>query len=404
MPVSADGSLPSYEQFSGELATRYGDEARSVYAPAAYLADLLQLIDDRFRGAALTENRRLIKEIPLDAANTYTEVPYLDIVNEVLAGRLKTKPGEDPYEAMTRMTSPFGLPFSLADLRRRKYLQLAGVAPDQLYRQFAVRPDPDVVAREYLGLSRETYDLVTTAATGEPEVKAYYQLGGAEFTTLKAVDRFLAKTGLTGRELAQLLFGNLSATATGEPGDSERTRASAFFVNQGIRPVTVNADEDMLVWVDDPRFAPWQWFERVNRFVRLAHGVDLSFPDLDLVLRSLCGNILDRGAIRTLAVVKHVASTFELPIDVACSLLAPMNTLGIGDGDAPADLFNRTFNGRFAEIDGTVILASAFVAPAYRQYRRLTCAGDVLAPRNKEYRQRVARALGLSETGLGEIV
>ena len=71
---------------------------------------------------------------------------------------------------------------------------------------------------------------------------------------------------------------------------------------------------------------------------------------------------------------------------------------------APADLFNRTFNGRFAEIDGTVILASAFITPAYRRYRRLTCAGDVLAPRNKEYRQRVARALGLSETGLGEIV
>jgi hypothetical protein len=396
--------LPSDEQLSGEQPTNYGDEARSVYSPAAYLADLLQLIDDRFQGSALTENRRLIKEIPLDAANTYTEVPYLDIVNEVLAGRLATKPGEDPYEAMTGMTSPFGLPFSLADLRRQKYLQVAGVAPEQLYRQFAVRPDPDVVAREYLGLSRETYDRVTTAATRESDVKADYQLDGAEFTTLKAVDRFLAKTGLTARELAQLLFGDLSATTTGEPGDSERTRASAFFVNQGGRPVTVNADEDMLVWVDDPRFAPWRWFERVNRFVRLAHGVDMSFPDLDLVLRSLCGNILDRSAIRTLAVVKHVASTFELPIDVACSLVAPMNTLGIGDSEAPADLFNRTFNGRFAEIDGTVILAPAFVPPAYRQYRRLTCAGDVLAPRNKEYRQRVARALGLSETGLGEIV
>jgi hypothetical protein len=146
--VPADGSLTGDEQLSGELPTKYGDEARSVYSPAAYLADLLQLIDDRFRGAALTENRRLIKEIPLDAANTYTEVPYLDIVNEVLAGRLQVEPGEDPYEAMTGMTSPFGLPFSLADLRRQKYLQLAGVAPDQLYRQFAVRPDPDVVARE----------------------------------------------------------------------------------------------------------------------------------------------------------------------------------------------------------------------------------------------------------------
>ena len=102
---------------------------------------------------------------------------------------------------MTGMTSPFGLPFSWPHARRQKYLQLAGVAPDELYRQFAVHPDPDVVAREYLRLSRETYDAVTTAATGEPEVKADYQLDAAPFSTLQAVDAFLAKTGLTGPEL-----------------------------------------------------------------------------------------------------------------------------------------------------------------------------------------------------------
>jgi hypothetical protein len=401
--VPADGSLPSAEQSSDELPT-IADEARSVYSPAAYLADLLQLIDDRFLAAALTESRRSIKEIPLDAANTYAEVPYLDIVNEVLAGRLELEPGEDAYDAMTRMTSPFGLPFSLADARRQKYLQVAGVAPDELYRQFAVRPDPDVVAREYLRLPRETYDLVTTAATGESKVKDYYGLQGVEFSTLQSVEAFLTRTGLTGPELAELLYGDLSATSTDERGISERTLASAFFVHQGGSPVTVNATEDMLVWADGRQFTPWRWFEHVNRFVRLAHGVDMPFTDLDLVLRSLCGNVLDRGAIRTLAVIKQLAFSLGLPVDVVCSLVAPMNTVGIGDGQDPADLFDRTFNGRFAQIERTVILASDFLAPAYRQYRRLTCAGDVLAPANKEYRRRLARALGLSESGLAEIV
>jgi len=400
--VPANGSLPSDEQSPAELRTI--SEARSVYSPAAYLADLLQLIDDRFLAAALTENRRSIKEIPLDAANTYTEVPYLDIVNEVLAGRLATKPGEDPYEAMAKTTSPFGLPFSLADARRQQYLQRAGVAPDELYRHFAVRPDPDVVAREYLRLSEKTYEIVTTAATDEATVKEYYRLHGAEFSTLQSVEAFLTRTGLTGPELAELLYGDLSATSTDVRGIPERALASAFFVHQGGSPVTVDADEDMLVWADGRQFTPWRWFEQVNRFVRLAHGVDMPFTDLDLVLRSLCGNVLDRRAIRTLAVVKRLGLSFGLPVDVVCSLVAPMNTVGIGDAQDPADLFDRTFNGRFAQIDSTVLLASDFLAPTYRRYRRLTCAGDVLAPSNKEYRQRVARALGLSETGVAEIV
>ena len=73
-----------------------------MYSPAAYLADLLQLVDDRFEAAALTETRRRIREIPLDAANTFTEVPYLDVVNEVLAENVAVKQGEDAYAAMTR--------------------------------------------------------------------------------------------------------------------------------------------------------------------------------------------------------------------------------------------------------------------------------------------------------------
>ncbi|WP_293119640.1 hypothetical protein [Moorena sp. SIO4G3] len=37
--------LPSYERIFGEIDFQKGNEARSVYSPAAYLADLLQLLD-----------------------------------------------------------------------------------------------------------------------------------------------------------------------------------------------------------------------------------------------------------------------------------------------------------------------------------------------------------------------
>jgi len=259
-------------------------------------------VEDRFERAALLEARRRIKDIPLDAANTFTEVPYLDVVNEVLAENVAVKQGEDAYTTMAGMTavaSPVAMPFSLADLRRRKYLQLAGVAPERLYRQFTPEPDPDVVAREYLGLSREIAELVTTAAGAEADVKAHYRLDGAEFSTLKPVGRFLAVTGLSAPELAELLFGRLSVRALDGRGRSERVMASAFFVNQGGPPVGVSADEDTLVWDEGPESEPWRWFDRVHRFVRLARVAGLAFTDLDLVLRSLCDNVLDERAVRT---------------------------------------------------------------------------------------------------------
>ena len=125
---------------------------------------------------------------------------------------------------MTTLSAPVAMPFSLADGGARKYLQLAGVAPEQLYRRFTPERDPDVVAREYLGLSRETVELVTTPAATESDVKALYRLDGAEFATLKPVDRFLAATGLTAPELAELLFGRLSATDRSATGGSPSGR------------------------------------------------------------------------------------------------------------------------------------------------------------------------------------
>ena len=149
---------------------------------------------------------------------------------------------------------------------------------------------------------------------------------------------------------------------------------------------------------------PAGWFDRASRFVRLARWTGLSFPDLDLVLRDLCGNVLDRAALRVVAAVTHLAALHDLPVDVVCSLVAPMSTLGIGDDDVPQDLFDRTFNGQMAAIERQVILGSPFVPAAYRDAQVLTCSGDLLAPRNDAFRRRVALALGRSETELAAIV
>src|SRR5947209_6771653 len=117
MPLSA--FLPSYQELFGDFDVSNGDESRSVYSPAAYLADLLELIDRNFAVSPLRERRPDLQGIPLDGDNSYTELPYLVIVNEVLERRLP----KDPDETLRSLRFPLNLPFSISAQRLRSYLR-----------------------------------------------------------------------------------------------------------------------------------------------------------------------------------------------------------------------------------------------------------------------------------------
>jgi virulence plasmid A protein len=146
-------SLPSYSQIFGALDFREVDEGRSVYSPAAYLAELLDLIRDTLGPDALiTADRRSdITAVPLDAEHTFTERPYLEVVNRIL----RTLVGPDAHATMAELRAPFTMPFSLDRQRLAACLRHLRVDPVALYTLFAVDPKPDVVAREYLGLSAD---------------------------------------------------------------------------------------------------------------------------------------------------------------------------------------------------------------------------------------------------------
>ncbi|WP_229068781.1 hemopexin repeat-containing protein [Actinoplanes sp. DH11] len=382
--MSRDGSLPSYELLFGELDLRPADEARTVYSPAAYLADLLRLLEDNVDGASLLDRRADIRDIPLDAENTLTERPYLDIVNEILERLV----GPDPYERLRTMRFPFDKPFSLADERLRRYLVRLGVDPVELYRCFAAPADPDVVAREQLGLTPEQVDEIIVPRPAEADVRAAYGLADAESpTVLEQLDRFQRATGLTADDVRELLFQRLTP---GQPG------AAGFFVHGGA-PVGLDAEGTSLV--ANGAAVPLDWFDRVSRFVRLARCTGFGLTDLDLVLRTCCANHLDARAIRTLAVVRWLRDRFDLPVDVVCSLAAPMDTTGIVAARTSPDLFGRTFIGALPEgVDAPLVWAWPGEAPA--GHAELTCVGDLLAPANREFRRRVSSALALAEADL----
>lgn len=403
--MSSEVSLPSYEQLFGELDIRPADESRSVYSPAAYLADLLQLA-----GPELTQRRPDLDDTPLDSEHTYTELPYLDIVNQVLAREVAPS-GTDAFEALAGLRYPFLAPFSLGRERLRQCLRELGVEPVDLYRQFAPDQDPDLVAREYLGLSPADVAMVTTPLADGPELRECYHLDPAAddpFAELVDAARFRRATSLTAAELRELLSGTLSAAATNGTA-TELAEAGGFFIHQGA-PVTLDEDERQLIAPDGTDRIPVGWFDRVNRFVRLARRTGLTFTELELVLRTCCGNRIDLAGLRAIAVVRWLRQAYDQPVDVVVSLVAPMPVLGVGSGEAPMDLFNRVFNVPFIAAEAgpvrrTAVLRGPGYLPAgYAGRPELRCDGDLLAAENAAYRGRVATAVGLAERDLAEVV
>ena len=87
-------NIPNYADLFGSIDFKKGDEYRSVYSPAAYLTDLLQLLDDEFDPDSIDfdDRRSDIKDIDLDAENTTTLIPHLDLVGLEAVHRLQGFP------------------------------------------------------------------------------------------------------------------------------------------------------------------------------------------------------------------------------------------------------------------------------------------------------------------------
>lgn len=418
--------LPSYEELFGTLDFQKGDDARSVYSPAAYLTDLLELLEDEFANPQLLDKSRRedIKDILLNSENTYSIIPYLDIVNQVLEN--KVNPSGNVYQEMVSAKYPFNLPFNYENERIKKFLSYLNVTLEELYKSFSNQRDSVgvregleisqaeydnyIVSREYLGLSQEEYNIFTIGDNQEEDIKIFYNR--KSFKDLKQVKIFLKTVGISGQELRELLYQNLSQETkdVNQNLNLEIIKANEFFINYQLNGYAkLDDNEENIIWSRGSEVAiPLIWYERVNRFVRLAKKIDISFTDLDIILRNCCDNQLDGEAIQKIAVIKQLHDLYQLPFDVVCSFFSDINIRGIGNEKQPQDLFNRIFNLKFAEIDRKYILQPEYIPNLYSDstYSQLSCSGDILSENDedKEYRIRLSRAFAVSERDLIQIV
>ncbi|MGF1495860.1 MAG: LamG-like jellyroll fold domain-containing protein, partial [Elainellaceae cyanobacterium] len=264
-------AIPGYTQLFGNLDFLEGEHCRSIFGPAAYFVDLMRFIERNISQNAVPEGHRLegrqphLFYMPLDCENTFTLVPYIDLVNEVLEDVLQAMARSQdssptPYEQVAAATFPPSLPFHLPLEELRLYLEQLKLKLQDIYRLFGViepamveellpltyrsrEVDPQVlsarlqaihellvevepaIAREELLLSPQEYALVEDAIA-PADLAAYYgSLALAGKGSLEDVETFIARMGLSREELNTLLFLDLS------PDEVQAGLSRLFFIN-----------------------------------------------------------------------------------------------------------------------------------------------------------------------------
>jgi hypothetical protein len=310
--------VPGYDRLFESLDFVDHDHCRSILSPAAYFVDLMRFIETYIGQADLSEGHRLAERVPrlfgmaLDCENTYSLVPYIDLVVEVLEDVARTSETPDPYAAVEAATFPMSLPehLPLEELRlylRQLKLSLAEIyelfgplAPEATAEVLALAPRErrlvqgqrqPALAREILGLSPREYELLARPIPSKAELDAFYGMdttpGGHK--SIADVQTFLDQTGLSREQLHELLFLDLSRAEI-DAGLNRR-----LFVNDAgdnLGPLAIRRDMrdapngplyDQIVNLSPAKL------DRIYRFLRLARRLDWSFGELDRALRSLGG-------------------------------------------------------------------------------------------------------------------
>ncbi|UII27014.1 hemopexin repeat-containing protein [Fulvivirga maritima] len=408
-------NFPDYAELFGALDFKKGDEARTVYSPAAYLADLLQLMDDEFADDELNERRSDIRGILLDSENTYTLIPYLGIVNEILENKLLNGNNsisnlEEVYSELLPNTKyPFNMPFNLAEEEIKLYLQYLGISTEELHKLFATKEqlDDETVAREYLGLSLEDWAIITRAnGITDEQMKEYFGYGSNisndDFKNdLSQVNKFIESTGVTSQERRELIKQKLSEA------EIQEKLAIQFYINNVNQDYALfNESEDVIKSSSNSKLLTI-WFDRVNKFIRLAKKAEINFTHLDTILRLCNKALLNTEALKVIASIKKLHETTELPIDEIVALIASINEVGHTEGEMPEDLFNRVFNNKYAEQDNQYIASGNGIVPHQflkEGYTNMEYENDLFSEANYYFRKRLIHALAISELALEKII
>ncbi len=335
-------TFPTYDSLFNSESYYTVEPSRSVLSPAAYFVDLMYTqnkqiqVDEDISTTSLQARRPDLWDITLDAKNTDTLVPKLEIVNKLLQNKLE---GNN----LSRTIFPFNLPYNQPLAEIRKYLAQNKTSLQQLW-QLLVSSKNEVttgaIARETLGLSPEQWQIyIDPVNTDSASLAKSYGLpataGTNPVSLLTPVSSFLKQTGLNQDQLQELLFEDLSSA------EIAAGKQKQFFINSGATPITINKGQLQNLTEAN--------LERIQRFIRLAQAINWSFTYLDWALHTI-GSIVNSAnqnmpvindsSLPYLAWMQEMQSEQSLSISGSCALIGELRNIGEKEGPS---FFSETF-------------------------------------------------------------
>lgn len=435
-------NIPDYEELFGSMDSCECGHCRSVYSATAYFVELLhELLGGKFLGntnAALSNpirklfaRRPDLQFIKLTCQNTETEIPYIDLVNEILetyvafealneantrdtgkttAEELAANPQFIVNEAHTKLKNavfPLNMPFDIHLETVRRHLENLGSSLDELMGTFKTGASHTFFHSELLGFSPREYEIYTqktfrgTAANTAPHALYGYTTASpalSHASRIGIVSKFLERTGISYQDFLEILKTThinpnwqIEEYLT-DPNvasiPEELARRNAFVANNAA---IVNSLNTTLIVLKAPASAPCDLsqtsivykngngvndddFAKINRFVRVWKKMGLTIGETDLMLTSFAHRSDSALAFSMMAKASQCNRSLGLPIEKLVCLwgLIPAK----GGGSHYAKLF---LNNAAKKIDNKFLLNAQQTELAVTTHRLNSAVPTLLA-------------------------
>ena len=336
-------AIDGYSELFGNQDFCECDHCKSIFSPAAYFTDLMLFIEknvsrkyftgtDADSSLKLRNRRSDLWSVALSCQNTSTEIPYLDVVNDVLEQYIKSglEDGSEVYDELSNSEESPGLPFNLPLEELRTYLKHFGLSLSQLYT--LLNEPAHKQAQEKLLLSDKELLIIGTPNPanvlrkfGNPPNLA--KLSVSDFIRLAAIsradlDELIAVTSIPELE-------NMDTRVVESPEDIQQYKE--LFTAASITPGNLDI---------------------VNRYLRLWKKTPWSICEFDTILVSLghvdlFSNLEEKDAegqfkILVLADVITIQNSLKLSVEELCGIIDDLPEAARNANES--GLYRRLFN------------------------------------------------------------
>jgi hypothetical protein len=384
--LSLTDAYPDLEELFGNMDYCACNHCRSVYSASAYFADMLDLLrkfnTDAY--AKLKEKRADLWNLELSCKNANTQLPHVDLVNELLEDildppstligpynlnarnttatdkQLKAMPeylNQNVYSNLLTKAYPWNLPYNYYTSQVGKYIKLLNVDPKAIVLDFstftpstafdsAMILPPAVIDQvcNYLGLTSQMYNIIVDAAPALAMLKEYWgvhpsgniadpvdhsplavstPMAAASLSPLRTFNKvnvFLQQSRLSYQQMLELLDCYFINAENSALLGDRKIKVVSI---DPAQPATCNTSLLALEGLNEIDL------NKMHRFVRLANALNLNYYDLDkllLTVQAIDNTVTDivPSTMAYLAQLRYVQQRLQLDVDDVCTMYRPI--------------------------------------------------------------------------------